>query len=590
MPPRLQKKALASSSNLLYRRHTTGLAPDKVALAWTAVHKKPVSIVIPSYNDYPLLKACIDSVKATCAGFQYEVIIVDDYCQPENVSRLKSLEDTVVRVIFRSENGGFGKAVNTGMREARHDIVLLNSDIVAQAGWLDSLQHAAYAVDPKIGMVSPKLVYPDGRIQYGGTYHAKVLAPQWFGHLYVGRAANDPVANVAGYNRSISGACVYIKQTVVDELGLLDEAFWLGFEDVDYGLRAWDKGFRCYYQPASMLIHHESATRGYSQGIRELASMRYFWRRWNSTFFFTLPTKKKLQIDYVISSAAPQIWRDFIDSTAKSLKANGHDVTMHVTSSSKVDEKLVATLSPKTSLKICADWGAAETVWLSALNNGKAVYQLQDIESSLFADNPEVQAQIIAGYRPEFHYIVPSRWVRDQLRQEAAWESALMAPQSPISSGLFTQGAKKIVALGGEELSATVQSFAKANDYTVQHIAFESVDATQLEAIAAEQYAAVVYGDANTGNSFIGCALLASGKPLIACKNDKTRYEILDGYNALLFDLNDSAALTKCLHDVLDNQDVAEELSANGILSAGTAENYAELLALQLEQIASERL
>ena len=272
---------------------------------WSKNNKKPVSIVIPSFNDYPLLEACIKSVKETCSIFDYEIIIVDDYCRPENTDRLLSLEDERVRVILREKNGGFGKAVNTGIREAKNDVILLNSDIVAKAGWLEALQFSAYAIDQKIGMVSPKLVYPDGRIQYGGTYHAKVLAPQWFGHLYVGRAANDPVANVAGYNRSISGACVYIKTDAIKKLGLLDEKFWLGFEDVDYGLRGWQAGFRSYYQPSSMLVHHESATRCYSQGSKELGSMRHFWSRWENLFFSAFPSKNKtIEIDYVVSNFA----------------------------------------------------------------------------------------------------------------------------------------------------------------------------------------------------------------------------------------------------------------------------------------------
>ncbi|MCU1404030.1 MAG: glycosyltransferase family 2 protein, partial [Glaciihabitans sp.] len=251
-----------------FASNTAGLAVSADTLHWVAAHRRQVSIVIPSYNDFPLLTAALASVETTCADFDYEVIVVDDYCQEENSTLLRTLEGSHngrVRVIFKEERKGFAVSVNVGMAAARYDIVLLNSDIVAQPGWLDALQHSSYNIDPKIGMVSPKLVYPDGRIQYAGTYYARVLAPQWFGHLYVGSAATRAQANVAGYNRSISGACVYITTAAYAELGSLDENFWLGFEDVDYGLTAWTRGIRCYYEPASLLIHHESASRGYSQ-------------------------------------------------------------------------------------------------------------------------------------------------------------------------------------------------------------------------------------------------------------------------------------------------------------------------------------
>ena len=202
---------------------------------------------------------------------------------------------------------------------ARHDILLLNSDIVAKPGWLEALQYAAYGIDPKIGMVSPKLVYPDGRIQYGGTYWAKTLAPQWFGHLFVGHSASRPVPNVPAYNRSISGACVYVTRSSYERLGGLDEGYWLGFEDVDWGLTAWKNGIRCYYQPAAMLVHHESATRGKVQGTRELESLRRFWSRWRDEFLDRTADPKR--IEFIVSSASDPMWRDYVDSLSDRLSA-----------------------------------------------------------------------------------------------------------------------------------------------------------------------------------------------------------------------------------------------------------------------------
>src|SRR3990170_5248634 len=219
LPEKAKRRIRTATAPLQYSRNTRGLGTSASMTSWARDNGRPVSIVIPSYNDLPYLRACLASIQETCGYAQHEVIIVDDFCEPANARELKALESSTVSVILKDKREGFSAAVNRGMAEARHDVILLNSDIVAKPGWLEALQYSAYAIDDHIGLVSPKLVYPSGRIQYGGTYYARLLAPQWFGHLHVGSAATRPVANVASYNRSISGACVYITRRAFDALG-----------------------------------------------------------------------------------------------------------------------------------------------------------------------------------------------------------------------------------------------------------------------------------------------------------------------------------------------------------------------------------
>ncbi|GIT81022.1 hypothetical protein LLS1_26910 [Leifsonia sp. LS1] len=554
-------------SSKLFQRNTAGLGVSAEVLDWVRLNRRPVSIVIPSYNDVPLLTECLASIDRTCAGFEYEVIVVDDYCQPENSERLRALEGGRVRMVFKEERQGFAVSVNVGMAQAKYDIVLLNSDIVAQAGWLDALQHAAYAIDPRIGLVSPKLVYPDGRIQYGGTYYARVLAPQWFGHLYVGSAATRPIANVASYNRSISGACVYVTQEAYARLGGLDETYWLGFEDVDYGLQAWKAGIRCFYEPQSLLIHHESASRGYSQGKRELASMRHFWARWEG-LFLRRSVPETFEVDFVVSEKADAIWRRYVDEVADGLAERGVVTRVHVIDGPAADERLVAELEPRSSLVVCADWGSEETVWLSTLERGKPVYLLPTVESGLFPQDPALQTQIVARYRPEFAYVAANRWAADQLRAETAWETSArvvpaLAPRPEAEAAAPEHPIARLISVGFSARDrARLERIAYGLEASIRHVD-SALDTGAIERIAAERPTAVI-SDEEYPNSAAPLALMGIGAVYVGRANPRTAWEVLDGYNALLVDTASDDALRRALRDIVDDAQVRKELAANG--------------------------
>jgi GT2 family glycosyltransferase len=565
---RTVKKVIAP---LLFGANTRGLRADETMVSWARTRAQPVSIVIPSYNDVPYLRACLASIEATCADFDYEVIVVDDYCEPDNSEKLRALASDRVRVMFKAARLGFAATVNAGMAQAKHDIVLLNSDIVAMPGWLEALQYSAYAIDPKIGMVSPKLIYPGGQIQYGGTYYARLLAPQWFGHLNVGSPATRAAANVATYNRSISGACVYITREAFGSLGLLDDEYWLGFEDVDYGLRAWQGGIRCYYQPASMLVHHESASRGYSQGKRELASMRYFWRRWEKLFLRrSIPAESP--VDYVVSDRSTPLWREYVEAQAVALRALGREVTVHTTSSGTVDESLVTALAARESIKISCDWGASVVTWLGSLDTGKPAYLLPGLESESHGGAPAVQARIIAQYKPEFDYIAPNRDVARRLSDAASWESlGRVVPALPVAAAPPAEPGRNIVSLAANtELRGALDEVAREWGVSAYHFDASEPDAALLSSIR-EADPRVVVTWHEYQHSLDALVLMASGAVLVGPHNERTKYEVLDGYNALLVAPGSIGATRTAVKDVMSDRDVWQQLTDNGRASGETA-------------------
>jgi len=429
------------------------------------------------------------------------------------------------------------------------------------------LQFSAYEIDPKIGMVSPKLVYPNGLIQYGGTYYARLLAPQWFGHLHVGSQATRPVATVPAYNRSISGACVYVTRSTYDRLGPLDENFWLGFEDVDWGLRAWKLGIRCYYQPASMLVHHESASRGYSQGSRELSSMRYFWRRWQH-LFLTRSIPGAPALDFVLSERSSRLWSEYVEDLADRLMTVGHRCTLHRMTSGKPDESLIALLADRNTVKICCDWGADETVWLSSLESGKPVYLLPSVESGQFPEDPALQSYIVAHYKPEFDFIAPNRYVADQLRAETAWESRGRVVPAMTTMPFDRDEGMVLVTIGAKvEEQILLDGYASGSLLTVVH--FEGPDPTkEILAQLVKSRPRVIVATASYENSLPLLSLMATGAAIVARHDEKLRYEILDGFNALLVADDSSSELLRAVTDIMTDDLIWKELGDNGRATA----------------------
>src|SRR5262249_36988748 len=138
------------------------------AVAWYREHGQPVDIVIPSYRDAERVRTLVGSIRRTVPREMARVIVTDDASGAEHLAALGQIDG--VEVIDGRENRGFAANVNRGVRAADPgwDVVVLNSDVEARAGWLACLQYAASQEDD-VAIVGARLVYPDGRIQFAGT-------------------------------------------------------------------------------------------------------------------------------------------------------------------------------------------------------------------------------------------------------------------------------------------------------------------------------------------------------------------------------------------------------------------------------------
>ena len=443
--------------------------PSAPARAWYRRNWRPVAVVIPTYGPPDLVAAAVRSIRRTTSARRVRVIVCDDGSAPEHVAGLRAIEGIE---LVTGDNAGFAANCNRGLRLVRpdEDAVLLNSDVIAQRGWLEVLQHAARKANgPRVGVTGGKLLYPDHTIQFGGTIR-NPGAPEWFDHRFRFKPADFPAANVMQPVLGVTGACMYITRETLDDVGLLDEAYGMAFEDVDYCLRVWESGRRVIYAPAAELTHFESKTRGLDvQGDRELSSQRLFWERWGDWFDRRDVRAEDggLRIVYVTQDTGvggghrvvfehlngllerghhPELW------TLDSVTPDWFDLKVPVRSFHEYSD-LTDALADVEAIKVATWWQTAAAVWEASVRKGIPVYFVQDIETSYYDDDLGVHGLVLSDYRPDFTYLTTSSWVHDELTR-------LVPQATAIAPGVDTEQFRD---LGLERDPAAILAVGRTN-------------------------------------------------------------------------------------------------------------------------------
>jgi GT2 family glycosyltransferase len=413
---------------------------DRTAIRWYKRNGRPVTIVIPSYRDADEVAKLVASLHRTTDAKLVSIVVADDASGPEHVAALRAIDG--IRVIEGNANVGFAANANRGIAASApdSDVVVLNSDVIARPGWLESLQYATSRAD-EVGVVGAKLLYGDGRIQFAGTVR-NLDAPEWFDHRYRFRAGSFGPANVPMPALAISGACMYLTRQLLQRIGPFDDRYPMAYEDVDLCLRAWEAGFKVMYWPAAVLEHQESVTRGTVVGERERESQRVFWSRWGD-FFDARDVRTPegaLRVVYVTEDTGVGGGHRDIFEHLNRLQERGHEAELWTLGeepdwfelrtpvrSFQDYEELVQALAPVEAIKIATWWNTGSPVWQASLLRGLPVYFVQDIETSYYSNNRPVQNAVLASYRHEFHYMTISSWNRDRLR-ELGLDAVLIPP------------------------------------------------------------------------------------------------------------------------------------------------------------------
>lgn len=241
---------------------------------------KKISIIILTWNGLTYTKRCLKTLRENTSRKDYQVIVVDNGSQDGTVDYLKNL--SWVSLIENGTNLGFVKGNNLAIKKSysSSDIVLLNNDTeIYQSDWLERLQMTAYS-SPEVGIVGCRMKRPDGIFQHAGTY----MPPGTYWGQQIGGGEKD--VNQYSNDREVEGvvfACVYIKQEVLQSVGLLDEDYFSYFEDTDYCLKARERGYKTICCGSVTIIHHENVSTAINDVEHQdlfLASQKVFKKKW----------------------------------------------------------------------------------------------------------------------------------------------------------------------------------------------------------------------------------------------------------------------------------------------------------------------
>lgn len=226
-----------------------------------------LGIIILNYRTPQLVVDCLFSLQDQIKSDKQQVIVVDNASGDnsieiiENVIKQQRWENWV-KLIPSAVNGGFSAGNNVGIKAVEaENYLLLNSDTIVREGAIAQLLNALETY-PEAGIISPRLEWPDGTPQISCfRYHSPISE-------LIKAAATGPVTKILSpYNvpipvsntpfepQWISFACVLIRKAVIDQIGLMDEGYFMYFDDTDYCRRARDAGWKILYYPQARVVH-----------------------------------------------------------------------------------------------------------------------------------------------------------------------------------------------------------------------------------------------------------------------------------------------------------------------------------------------
>lgn len=230
-----------------------------------------ISIIIPNKDHIDDLKRCINSILEKSTYDNYEIIVVENNSKENTTFEYykQIAENSKITVVtYMPEEGetfNYSKVNNYGVSFAKGEyVLLLNNDTeVITVNWIEEL--LMYAQREDVACVGAKLYYPNKTIQHAGVV-LKLGAHRTAGHShYMQHRENLGYMGRLCYTQDVSavtGACLLVKKAIYDEVGGLGEDFAISLNDVDFCLKARQKGYLNVFTPFAELFHYESASRG----------------------------------------------------------------------------------------------------------------------------------------------------------------------------------------------------------------------------------------------------------------------------------------------------------------------------------------
>ncbi len=230
-----------------------------------------LSVVVVTYHSLSHIAACLGSLDRARAGFEMEVLVVDNASTDRTLDEVRSVAPWA-RIVQTGDNLGYAKAVNIGIRESTGEfVVVLNPDSIVEPDAFTAL-HEWMRAHPKCAVAGPQIRNPDGTIEYTARSFPGPLAFLFNRYSLLTRLwPGNPWSRaylLSDWDHAsprsvdwVSGACMFVRRTAIAQCGGMDEFFFMFNEDVDWCHVLRDGGWEVDFVPAARVMHHVGASR-----------------------------------------------------------------------------------------------------------------------------------------------------------------------------------------------------------------------------------------------------------------------------------------------------------------------------------------
>jgi GT2 family glycosyltransferase len=224
-----------------------------------------VSVVVTSYKNPQLLKLCLNSVLDCCKNLSCEIIVADSETE-ESTEMMMREEYPTIKFFSNEKNIGFQALLKKGIETSKGDfLLLLNGDILVKP---DSIQKLLSHIkkDSSIGIIAPKLLNFNGTLQYSCFRFYRPITIL-YRRTFLGRFSfaqkhldwflmKDIDHSKINYVDWVMGSALMVSKKALSKVGLMDPAFFMYMEDVDWCRRFWENGFKIIYFPEAEMFHY----------------------------------------------------------------------------------------------------------------------------------------------------------------------------------------------------------------------------------------------------------------------------------------------------------------------------------------------
>ncbi|MBY6190742.1 glycosyltransferase family 2 protein [Microbulbifer agarilyticus] len=268
-----------------------------------------LAVVIVNYRTPDLVVDCLESLVPQLPS-RAGVVVVDNASGDHSIETLQAWIDGTdaataekVHLLASPANGGFSAGNNLGIKRLRAKFyLLLNSDTIVRPGAISLLMDRIQR-DTKIAAVGPRLEYLDGRPQVSRFRRRGVTSEfirgaqiQLISHIL--RRKNTPIELDEPEQQIdwVSFACVLLRAEVIKKIGLMDEQFFMYFEDIEYCLRIQKAGYTIEQALGARVVHLRGGTSSVKESAKNKKRIPAYFYRSRTRYFMLLGGKKRLLI------------------------------------------------------------------------------------------------------------------------------------------------------------------------------------------------------------------------------------------------------------------------------------------------------